>query len=370
MSEIILKVNLLHITCMVVIFQALLMTVILFTSERKKKSSILLGYWFFVFGILMICSLLVSHGVWQYFQNYQGIIFIVSQVSLLIGPLFFFYIKSLLEENLFFNKRDLIHISPFVLIVSYLIVRYTFSGQFPVWMSPLDFLSSVFFLIQNFFYYILIIKLISSYGISIRTFFLRRGDLRYNWIRFLIIGSFVIWLAKLQIFTLKFIFRNEPGSFYTATTYVMGLFLFFTSMVYLFLKKPKIFSFNRKYECSNLSEEYKKKIKKQLIEYMDDEKPYLDPDLKLNILAENLSLSTNYLSQIINEMFDQNFNDFVNQYRVQECIDCIKDSNNGHKTLLRIAFECGFNTKATFNSAFKKFTGVTPKRFRKQFLRK
>ena len=98
---------------------------------------------------------------------------------------------------------------------------------------------------------------------------------------------------------------------------------------------------------------------------MTDEKLYLDQTLNLKTLAQKLSVSVNHLSQIINEMFNQNFHDFVNQYRVKECIKYLKDESNGRKTVLRIAFECGFNTKATFNSAFKKFTGMTPKEFRK-----
>lgn len=98
---------------------------------------------------------------------------------------------------------------------------------------------------------------------------------------------------------------------------------------------------------------------------MNDEKPYLDPTLNRDIVAQKLSISAKHLSQILSEIFHQNFYDFVNQYRVRECIERLKGKDSSKKTLLRIAFESGFNTKATFNSAFKKFTGLTPKEFRK-----
>jgi AraC-like DNA-binding protein len=150
-----------------------------------------------------------------------------------------------------------------------------------------------------------------------------------------------------------------------ATTYLLVLFLFITSIVFLSLKMPDIYLFSKKYMNSRLSREDKMKFKDQLLKYMNEEKPYLDPTLNLETLAQRLSISTKYLSQIINEMFNQNFYDFVNQYRIKECIDQLKDKNNSGKTLLRIAFECGFNTKSTFNSAFKKFTRLTPKEFRK-----
>ncbi|KAB2844021.1 MAG: AraC family transcriptional regulator, partial [Melioribacteraceae bacterium] len=75
-------------------------------------------------------------------------------------------------------------------------------------------------------------------------------------------------------------------------------------------------------------------------------------------LAENLNIHPNHLSQIINEKLGQNFFDFINSYRIKEAEKLLL--KNGKKTILEIAFEVGFNSKSTFNAAFKKHTGVTP----------
>jgi AraC-like DNA-binding protein len=229
----------------------------------------------------------------------------------------------------------------------------------------MDFSSYGVFLFQNLIYLILTSKMLKHYGFSFKTSSSDKNNLKYNWIRFLIIGSFVIWIAKLQSFSLWYLSRSSKWCPYTATTYLLVLFLFITSIVYISLKKPISFLFNKKYLKSGLSERNKKKIKEQLLKYMNEEKIYLDQNLRLETLAKKLSVKREHLSQIINEMFNLNFYDFVNKYRVEEFINCLKDKKNGHKTLLYIALECGFNTKATFNAAFKKSTGVTPKQFRK-----
>ena len=364
MNNVTIQLNILHILCIVAIFQALLMAVVLFSSKKGNKlSNKILGLWFLCFTVIMSCSFLVSYGVWQYFEKYHKPIFAISQTVLLVGPLFYFYTKSLFNENFHFRIKDLIHLLPFIVVLCYLIIRFVYIRDFCIWQNFMDFSSNGVFLLQSLIYFILILKLLKEHVFSIKTFFFNKRDLEYGWIRFLFLGLFFIWIAKLQSFLFWYISRDSKWCCYTATTYFLVLFLFLTTIVFFSLKRP--FFFNKKYLKSGLSQKDKLIIKNQLLKYMTDEKLYLDQTLNLKTLAQKLSVSVNHLSQIINEMFNQNFYDFVNQYRVKECIKYLKDENNGRKTVLRIAFECGFNTKATFNSAFKKFTGMTPKEFRK-----
>ena len=101
---------------------------------------------------------------------------------------------------------------------------------------------------------------------------------------------------------------------------------------------------------------------------MDSQKPYLDPDLTLNSLANLLDIPPHHLSQIINQFEEQNFNDFVNKYRVDEFID--RASQVSHLSFLGIALDSGFNSKSTFNTVFKKHKGATPSQFMKFHLKK
>ena len=102
---------------------------------------------------------------------------------------------------------------------------------------------------------------------------------------------------------------------------------------------------------------WKPKIEQLFVE----EKIYLEPELSLQDLAQRLHTNSSVLSAAINQIFAKNFNDFVNEYRVEEFKKQIQLPENKHITLLGIAFDCGFNSKPTFNRAVKKFTGLSPK---------
>jgi AraC-like DNA-binding protein len=96
---------------------------------------------------------------------------------------------------------------------------------------------------------------------------------------------------------------------------------------------------------------------------MRSEKPYLNPQLTLNELSKKLGVNAAVLSYVINSGFNKNFNDFVNEFRIDEVKGKLQNGAADNLTLLAVAFDCGFNSKATFNRAFKKFTGTSPKEF-------
>ena len=97
---------------------------------------------------------------------------------------------------------------------------------------------------------------------------------------------------------------------------------------------------------------------------MESERPYTDGDLNLQKLAERLSIPAQHLSQTVNGRLNQSFSDFVNSYRVEEAKRRLADPSATHYYLLAIAEEVGFNSKSSFNTAFKKQTGMTPSEFR------
>jgi len=94
---------------------------------------------------------------------------------------------------------------------------------------------------------------------------------------------------------------------------------------------------------------------------MEDEKPYLDPKLSLAALAQQLDISPNQLSQIINQEANVNFHDFVNKYRVDEFIQNALENKNF--SLLALALDSGFNSKSSFNYIFKKQKGISPSKY-------
>ena len=119
-----------------------------------------------------------------------------------------------------------------------------------------------------------------------------------------------------------------------------------------------------KYSGTKLTNSEAKQYVEKLNNYMKGSKSYLNPNLTLPQLAEELSMSPHILSQVINDQFKLNFFDFVNQYRVQEFKEIVFKPKYENFSLLGIAFECGFNSKSAFNRIFKKTTGLTPSQFK------
>lgn len=121
-----------------------------------------------------------------------------------------------------------------------------------------------------------------------------------------------------------------------------------------------------KYKYSKLSDKQSETIVSRIIQYMEEKKPYLNPELKLADLADELNLSQQEISQVINQSLNQGFADFVNHYRVEEFIRQIEDKAYEKLTLFAIAQQCGFNSKSSFYRIFKNEKGMTPADFLKQ----
>lgn len=103
-------------------------------------------------------------------------------------------------------------------------------------------------------------------------------------------------------------------------------------------------------------------------DYLTTKKSFKNPQLNLASLANELHFSQRKLSNLINEKANLNFNKFINQYRIEEAKTLLVDENYTHLNMLGIAYEVGFNSKATFYAAFKQMTGTTPNKFQKEKL--
>lgn len=103
---------------------------------------------------------------------------------------------------------------------------------------------------------------------------------------------------------------------------------------------------------------------KEVQTFVLQEQRYLDPYLSLETLSREMNASTSRLSKLINTYSKGNFSDYINELRVQEAKKLLSHPDYGTYTIVAIGLECGFNSKSTFYSAFKKFTGKTPTQFR------
>ncbi|MEL6924888.1 MAG: helix-turn-helix domain-containing protein, partial [Bacteroidota bacterium] len=121
----------------------------------------------------------------------------------------------------------------------------------------------------------------------------------------------------------------------------------------------------RKYKKALFSKKELTATRQQLSGLMQREQPYLDPNLSLRSLAAQLQLPPNHLSQLLNEGFDKNFAEYVNDFRLAAFKQLAADPANSHLTLLALAYESGFNSKTVFNTYFRKRMGMTPSAYLK-----
>ena len=99
--------------------------------------------------------------------------------------------------------------------------------------------------------------------------------------------------------------------------------------------------------------------------YMTKDEPFLDPSLTVKTLSEKTNIPHRELSVLINQELKQHFFDFINSYRIEKAMRILKDTENAKVTILETLYDVGFNSKSSFNTAFKKHTGLTPTAYRK-----
>ncbi len=147
--------------------------------------------------------------------------------------------------------------------------------------------------------------------------------------------------------------------------YFLSFSILVNPSVHINFKNPETVP---KYRSSGLGKAQAEEYVNRLNFYMDQEKPYLDTKLSLPELAQAIGISPNVLSQLINETMGKNFNDLVNHYRLEAFKVKLMDPSESHKTLLALALESGFQSKASFNRVFKNSEGMTPSSYKRLLL--
>lgn len=223
---------------------------------------------------------------------------------------------------------------------------------------------------QTISYHIYILYRLGEYSKSIKQSFSSIEMISLGWLKTMIgIGLFFgLIMLFVMIAGPAFKFQTFEAGKWIILAMVAAMFV----ISYLAIRQPEIFQlaietrdFKKKYRTSGMSSQKSEELKQQVLDLMKNDKPFLNNLLSISDLALRLHAPIWYVSQVINEGFQMNFFDFINQYRVEEAKTLLSDSSKDHKTILEIAYEAGFNSKSTFNTAFKKYLKMTPSQFRK-----
>ena len=201
----------------------------------------------------------------------------------------------------------------------------------------------------------------------------RSGYRENTWLLWFLAGYFGYVLAFFAFITLTRLGWLNPAYDY----FVDIVIVFFIGVLTFFgFVQPEIFEGKRvrqlipfvKYQKTGLSDMVSMEFKEKLVNLMWQEELFLEPTLRMDDVAKRLKLSRNHTSQVINQHFNLSFFDFVNKYRIEKAKELLTEGRASDSSITQIAYDSGFNNRASFYKAFKKFEGMTPTQFQHQAL--
>ncbi|MCK9423452.1 MAG: helix-turn-helix transcriptional regulator [Bacteroidales bacterium] len=322
-----------------------------------------------IFNLQIIYSFFTSDYTFQYFLNWHKPIFLVRQTSFLIGPLIYFYVNSFLKRKEFINVRSLFHFIPFITVILFLLIFYRYNNHFIIWASVLNFFDIILILVHNFIYIVLAVLSMRSMNISFLSFYKRITiSPHITWLQIVLLGFIVVWIVNLNSFAFVTIFQRDRWCAFTASIYALTAFLFVNALIFFLLLKPDVYYIITKYKNNKLKDPDKREYLQRLNSFMETNKPFLNPEISLESLANEISVNPRILSQIINETYNKNFKGYISEFRIKESMKMLADSNHSKLTILEILYQVGFNSKSAFNNQFKLYTNLTPQEYRSKFI--
>jgi len=302
--------------------------------------------------LLLVLSFRVGKSVLLEFDKGIQVQLIFAGLAslLLIGPLFYLYALSLLDKSIRLSKHHLMHFIPFFGGLAF--SAWTTQGN--VSRTPV----AVFIVLFTFYYGHYLAYLFLSYKqITKHKASFPTDDPAARWLRLLLGALLALWV----VYVLNLLEEQIP--------YMLGPILYSIiayGVSFLALKKGYLTQLNLvKYKTTPLSEEEIDQVFGAVKKLLEEKELYRDPDLTLGTVSKTLRVSPQKISLAVNSRSGSNFNGFINQYRVRKAQALLRDEKARAQTIASIAFEAGFNSLTSFNTAFKKELQETPSAYRK-----
>lgn len=303
-------------------------------------------------------------------------------VALLVGPMSYFYFRGQVNRNFRLRKKHLIHFAPYLFFFLNGIFFFAQGKeavelhQASVYHEVLMHIFSVLMLASYIFYFTKCLSIYRGYRKWTMHQFSNTDLIAFSWFRNFVFAM-IFWIACRQVTNI--LDAIYLWDFYqdwwwnlalVAVSFYIGLSGYAqkqTDRIYFdpSSSKPEDVEETKPVERQKeiTLEAERTALTNKLQDIMDREKLYLQPDLTLQELARRLKTNTSLLSSTVNRQFEKNFNDYINALRIDEFISLHKADRSGQYTLVSLAMDSGFNSKATFQRAFKKHKGSTPKEY-------
>ncbi|HEY6952304.1 MAG TPA: helix-turn-helix domain-containing protein [Bacteroidota bacterium] len=336
---------------------------LLLSKKNKTESDKILALWMFLIAVHLFLFYVSLTGE---IYNYTFLLGVNMPLPLLHGVFLYLYVGSVTNQLPGTRSLLLIHFVPAVAMYLYLVTFFVLPGDQKIWVYKNNGAGhEVFGLIRHIAVGLSGIVYVTWSSLLLRTHrrrildeFSYQDKIDLRWLQILTWGIGCIWLLILA--------RNDSILFGGVTVFVFLIGFFGIRQVRILVPERQSApeqEEKEKYAKSGLTPELSEKLYGELIHLMNEETVYTKNDLSVDDLASRLKVHPNYLSQVINEKEGKNFYDFVNTYRIEKFKRLIADPRNRHLTLLSLAFDCGFNSKSSFNRYFKKSTGQTPSEY-------
>jgi AraC-like DNA-binding protein len=368
--------RLIEILVILTIFQLLVFSLILQMRKiTRQLHQFFLSLFFFSLAVNMLNFLLIRKADFFISTRAIHLFYLGSPFAFIYAPAFYLYLITYTSGQVNALKQIMVHFTPFAAYMIYIVVAFlplTADEKREV-IQHGGLLSPIFYQIltislhlQVLVYVILVIHHILHLRKRLKNQFASADRVNFSWISSITGVILCLWLIDLLRFFTSYFLESIKNSI------EMALFSSFLFFCYFFLLKTWSYRFVSIEEDVqsdgkklSLSEIIRVKYQQKLMQFMIEQKPYLDPEITLTELAHRVNIPPRSLSEVINISFGQNFYDFINTYRIQESQRLFSATGNPNKTILEVLFAVGFNSKSSFNSAFKKYTGMTPTEYRR-----
>jgi AraC-like DNA-binding protein len=381
--------------------QGLFLTVILATQRRNRTANRILAVAMLAFSLYLLSAVYHAVGFERVFPHFFGVAY---PMPLLFGPVIYLYAVHAADRTRRLTWRDAWHFAPFAAAVLAVLPVYLMSGAEKiafyedlkrgvvpptvVVIDPLKYLSGIAYTTAT-------IVFLRRHSRRVRDSYSSLERVNLQWVVRLALASAAIWALATAVGVIHpdgaLARRGEDVIALAIAVLVYGI-------GYMALRQPEIINFVTqefaipvdalhaaaapapthtpavetppepaapRYERSGLSEREAALLKQALLKTMESDRPYANSGLTLAELADRLNTTPHKLSEVLNAQLGQTFYDFINAYRVQDVQRRIADEKYRNLTILSLALDAGFASKATFNHVFRKHTGRTPSAYRR-----
>ena len=358
------------------IIQAFFFSLQYSTKKNKILSDKIVGFWLLILATQIFFIVLNLNN-----QNRTGFLFITNfqlLFTLLHGPFLFLYVQKLVFREPSFTKKNTYHFIPFIIGVVLSLIFYFVNIDNIIFIKGIAGTGTI----SGLLYCFITLSLLQKHKRRIKNNFSYTERINLNWLLNLTIGMLTIWVgASVVVILSRFYSINLPLTWFFTIVPVFIFYIGFYGIRQQIIYSAPVTKAQNKlsvsttevpaktsdsYQKSGLQVDNMKTIHACLLKSMQQDRLFLNPTLSLSVLSKELNIPAHHITQTLNEHADMNFYDFVNNLRVLEFKKRIHAPEHKNFSLLGIAFDCGFNSKSSFNRIFKIFTGLTPSEYQKK----